>query len=582
MKRHLLVMAALLCGIMAANAQVMKNAGKLRKATPASSVKVSQVTKEKVANAFQFRKGDRPFYAPRKAEGDTTVTLLYSYPSNALFYDLTDDAYNYASGRAITGAYEDVTFDNYSRIETESGRERLKNVQWRFQYGGEDGEEPEIVEPRDSSVAEDGSLTAQGYGFYPFPTVLYGDESYIYQYIDDEDVTDFYWVCGSDSIVVAKFSTESGETEVKDCTISNAAIQMGFYSGYSGGGEFTTGENFLTLDDYLETGGWTNTGKKLVGFAEYYEKPSGLIYASEIVAWFWTEDLDAIRPFSGNTLKATIYTFDENNNRIPYAEATATQKNLTKVGENGLASITFKFEEYDELLGTIESPITLPEEDFLVVLEGFDKIKKGSFTAPFSPADGFVGHGYALLDDGSFATIGYTNVPDEPQCSLHIGFRAAIPVVHYADYNLEEVIFYEDGGLGIGQYDEEEEQAYGYVIVSTLSNSDMWDEIDIPDWVTYEMDDTYVEDGIMTISFEAEPLPEGVNEREGEAVFELFGKQLSIKLYQFNYDWYVQGIDNVKYNFKKQSTKTYNMAGQLVNSNYKGLVIKNGKKYFVK
>ena len=581
MKRHLLVMAALVCGIMAGNAQDLKNVGKLRKSTPASSVKVSQVTKEKAANAFQFRKGDRPFFAPKKAVGD--VTLMYSYPSNALFYDLTDDGYNFASGRALTGAFEDVTFDNYSRLETDSGRVRLRDVQWSFQYAGEEGEEPEYIEPIDSTVAEDGSLTAQGYGFYPFPTVSYGDGTYIYQLIEDEDVTDFYWESGTGDIVVSEFSDGAGGTELHPCGISNAAPQMGAYGSFGDDKGFIPNSIFYTLDDYATTGNWTNTGKKCVGVAEYYEKPSGMIYASEVIAWFWVDGLDAIRPFGGKSLKATIYTFDENNNRVPYAEATATQKNLTKVGEKGLAFVSFKFEEYDELLGTIESPITLPEEDFLVVIDGFDQITKGEFRTCFASADGFQGHAYALLEDGSFATIGYSNAPDEPQESLHIGFRGAIPVAHYADSNLDEVIFYEDGGLGIGQYDEEEEQAYGYVLVQTMSNSEMWDEIEMPEWITnYEMDDSYIDSGLMSISFEAEPLPEGVNEREGQAVFELFGKQLTINLYQFNYDWYVQGIDNVKYNFKQQSSKSYNMAGQQVNANYKGLVIKNGKKYFVK
>jgi hypothetical protein len=255
---------------------------------------------------------------------------------------------------------------------------------------------------------------------------------------------------------------------------------------------------------------------------------------------------------------------------------------MTKVGDNGLVYISFKFEEEDELLGTIEAPVVLPDEDFLVVISGFEQMKKGKFTAPFSPADGFGGHGYALLDDGSFATIGYSNEPQTPQQNLHIGFRAAIPVAHYAESNLDEVVFYKEGGLGVGQYDEEEDQAYGYVLVSTMSRSEMWEEIDVPDWVTYEMVDDYIEDrGIMPISFEAEPLPEGVFEREGEAVFELFGKELRIKLYQFDEEEYARGIDTVKYNLNK-SSKTYNMAGQLVNDSYKGLVIKNGKKYLMK
>lgn len=579
MKRNLLIMTALLCGVMAGSAQKLDNAATVRKAAPAAKMVTFANQPKQTANAFQFKYGARPFYSTRRAAaGD--ISLMYSYPSNALFYDLTDESSSYVNMRAVTGAFEDVTYDNYSRIyDTDTTRVRLKDVTWKFLYEAEEGEEAEEVEPMDSTIAEDGSLIAQGYGFYPFPTVFYGDQSYTYK---TEDTNNCYWMAGSDSIITFNFRGDNDETEKHSGTIGNAPVQLGFYSGYSNGGSFTTGENFLTLDDYMTTQDWTDTGKKLVGFAEYYEKPSGLIQAQEIVIWLWSEELDALRPFGGKELKATIYTWDEEGTRQVYAEAVATSKNMTKVGDNGLVYISFKFEEEDELLGTIEAPVVLPDEDFLVVISGFEQMKKGKFTAPFSPADGYDGHGYALLDDGSFATIGYSNEPQTPQMSLHIDFRAAIPVAHYADSNLEEVIFYKEGGLGVGQYDEEEDQAYGYVLVSTMSRSEMWEEIDVPDWVTYEMVDDYIEDrGIMPISFEAEPLPEGVFEREGEAVFELFGKELRIKLYQFDEEEYARGIDTMKYNLNK-SSKTYNMAGQLVNDSYKGLVIKNGKKYLMK
>ena len=133
MKKGLLIFSALTFGILAGQAQNVK-AHKLSKATTAQKAMVSQVANKKMADAFAHQFNKNKSAASHRADG--VVTPLYCNPAGAFYYGISDEGSNFYSARMITGAYDDVTFTNYTR---DASRNKIKDVTWSWAYG--DGEE---------------------------------------------------------------------------------------------------------------------------------------------------------------------------------------------------------------------------------------------------------------------------------------------------------------------------------------------------------------------------------------------------------------------------------------------------------
>jgi len=572
MKKGLLILSALAIGIANGQAQVAKYSQLSRASQPQTMMKISQ---------------DRNAIAPLKSKASRrageTISMMYSYPIGAFFYGLDDESYSFSALRALTGAFDDTEFTNYSRItDVDGNRTRITDVTW--DWGTDTAGNP--IEPIKQTIDENGSAIVQGYGFYEFPTIKYDENTYKYEVVDENDQTKVYscfWEAGTAGIANYEFTDGNGEPMVHNGSIGNACATFGFYGGFGGDHAFISNKTFYNLENYAETKQWHNTGKKLVGFAEYYAKPFGHVYAQSIVAWFWSDNIaDKTRPLNGKTITAKINTLDAENKFVEYASASATDANVTFVGDNGLCYIEFKFQVEDPIFGTVDSPINLPQENFIVTLTGFEEVT-GTYQAPFASTDGFEGFAYAILEDGSISTIGYSNDPQTPQVNLYIGFRAAFPVANYSDSNLPRVLFNAEGGIGAGMYDEEEQQLYGYSIISTMTPADKWRVVEQPEWITeYTFDDQYVEErGLMLLELKADALPENVESREGKMVFRVYGKEMTVPVYQAK-EIDPTGIKNVTINLNKVSGTAYNFAGQRVAEGYKGLIIKDGKKYMVK
>lgn len=571
MKKGLLILSAVAVSITSAQAQGHKFTQFNRANQPQELVKL---------NADCNSIAPLRSKASRRADG--TATLMYSFPSGAFFYGLTNESYSYSAMQALTGAFEDVEFTNYSYLtDADGNRTRLTDITW--DWGVSSSGNP--ITPISQRVNERGSVIAQGFGSYPFPTLLYGDQQFQYEITDEDDATktySAYWNAGTEGIANFAFGDGQGGVEYHDGSVGNACPSLGLYAGFGGDYAFISNSTFYDLENYSTTRTWNNTGKKLVGFAEYYSKPAGHVYAESVVAWFFCSNVaDNTKALDGKTLTATVYTFGENGME-PFATATAKDEDVTFVTTGGLCYIDFKFTEEDPIMGTVDAPVVLPNEDFIVILSGFDQVSS-TFKAPFAPSDGFAGNGYALLEDGSLKTIGYTNDPTTPQLNLFIGFRAAFPVAKYSDENLPKVVFTAEGGLGAGIVDEEDNSLLGYSVLYTFTPKDEWVLIDAPAWVSYELDDQYLQNGVMILSLTAEALPEGTDKRDGEMVFEIYGKQVVVPVVQSVNPDAELGINGVTMNAGNTTGKTYNLMGQQVNrSAAKGLLIRDGKKFMSK
>lgn len=567
MKKGLLSLFALTLGVVTSQAQMSKAVVRSKASAPQKMQKMD-LSKRSVAPLMQK--------SSRRAAGD--VSLMYRYPMGALYYGLTDESYSYTSVQMLTGAFDDTEFTNWSRVEKADGtKDWLTDVTW--DWGTYDDGDP--ITPIAQRTDEDGSLIAQAFGYMKFPAVKYGDQSFEYTVSNSQGAeVSSYWTAGTEGIADFTFYDSNGQSEVHQGAVGNYIPGFGFYSGFGDDYGYISNKTFYNLENYQTTKQWNNTGKKTIGFAEYYVKPVSHVYAESVVAWYWFDGVkDKTKPLGGKTITATICTFGEDNKLKEYATATATDADVVIVSsENSFCYIEFKFSESDPILGDVDAPIVLPDEDFIVMLTGFEDVT-GNFTSPITSADGFTGFGYAILEDQSISTIGYTNDPESPQVSLPIGFRAALPVATYSEVNLPSVLFTEEGGVGAGI--EGNDGLYGYSLIYTMSGKDQWVIVEKPDWIsTIELDDEYVaERGNMFVTLEAEALPSGTDERSGKVVLELFGKQVEIPVYQSPN---ALGVKNITLDRNNGNTPAYNLAGQRVNNNYKGLVIKNGRKFMNK
>ena len=105
------------------------------------------------------------------------------------------------------------------------------------------------------------------------------------------------------------------------------------------------------------------------------------------------------------------------------------------------------------------------------------------------------------------------------------------------------------------------------------------DDSDEPDWLQIAIaNEVYTSEDIsFDLVFAAEALPEGTEQREAHLVFEQWGGKLEVNVAQGE----TTGI-NVTVKKVENNTPAFNLAGQRVNSGYKGLVIKNGRKFMNK
>jgi hypothetical protein len=76
-----------------------------------------------------------------------------------------------------------------------------------------------------------------------------------------------------------------------------------------------------------------------------------------------------------------------------------------------------------------------------------------------------------------------------------------------------------------------------------------------------------------------EPLPEGVENRYVKVVFFQTGAKLTVTITQ---DIDPDGISTIVEKTPIKNSRAFNLAGQPIGNNYKGVVVKDGKKVVVK
>ena len=512
MRKSLLTLAVFTLGILSANAQKMHSMDGVAKRTAPM-----QIQKVKVAQAPELYVTDQPTTTyrvspskivrnnPRKEEVE--IQADYGIPTASYFWGMNAEWSGYQVVILTTSPFAKVTFPNYATYDKE------QEVTFAWQV-------PTSQNLYDMEQDENGNGVDDSnfWGYYQAPelTVTQGEQSATYQFgeLGIRNPYKGYWYA-TDSIT----------------SLSHASYALGAYGG------------FQDLDKRYEINSDFD-GQKVIGYAEHYDKPTTETYVKSIDLVGWLDNSSNIaEPIGENELTAEIYTFDEEGNlsEEPYATAIATFENYLLVNEaNGNIGITFVFTEEDELFGTVEKPIILPDKEFMLFIKGMDKID-GNFVAPFSPANGESGHSYVILEDGSLATIGYRNYPEIPQLNIMLTLNGVVAAaqLHYPD---QKIMFPVEGGYAYYDCEDSEGNPAQYNDILIDSNvksnekdeNEPWQIEEAPEWVTgFALDDEYQEEyWVMQFFMEAEALPEGVEGRAGDVVISAYGRPVTIHVTQ--------------------------------------------------
>lgn len=295
-------------------------------------------------------------------------------------------------------------------------------------------------------------------------------------------------------------------------------------------------------------------------FIPYFQE--GAMYIDHISAGVFTAGtggVDGIFPAETDHVRATIYPI-LSGGRIDFSSpiATAIADADDYVGAKDASSfyglLNFYFTELDPITGAETQVPAKVSGDFVVA---FDQFNDG--TANF----GFITDYYTLIEGDTYLIGGgrFTQLWNVPG-NLLVNLYALLPVFEAP----ESVQFDLAGGT------------QEFTIPSNVWDDEI--EIDAPEWITVEVATDYEEivDGDKTYYDHKYTnkltitVAETAASREGVVELDAMGLPVTIIVDQGD----VQGIENVRY---QNDNKLYNVLGQEVNEDYKGVVIRNGQKF---
>lgn len=288
----------------------------------------------------------------------------------------------------------------------------------------------------------------------------------------------------------------------------------------------------------------------------------GVIYIDHITVGVWTRADGGADMFPGDDdhVRLTIYPLDANDNpdwSDPIATATAGRDQLT----NGAAwtdFLEFHFLEEDPITHNSDTVAVTVEGDFAIV---FDEFNDG--TAAF----GFLSDGYSDYDNladtyfyfyypAANRVVGTTRYISP--ANLLVNLYAYFPIV----LDAPEVVNFKKG------------EALTQTITLTTNTWGESYDIDADDWIDVEAETIYDENDDHAYKVELTITVEASDEaRLGVIDIITDGYEFTINVNQNDYS---EAIEDVYF---KTNGKSYNVLGQEVNDEYKGVIIRNGEKF---
>lgn len=218
------------------------------------------------------------------------------------------------------------------------------------------------------------------------------------------------------------------------------------------------------------------------------------------------------------------------------------------------------------------------EDEFAVVIEGWDN---GSFScAPYGEYD-YNENGVTstfIMQTGDDGVYRFSSLYPHQM----VGFNGATYGYLATEDNTDMTIPAEGGEAKIHvqpmlySVDDENNVKTRLFLDENIEDNEIpeWLEVTSTDPVLTGTGEDAVYDLAFDLTFKAEALPEGVTGRQAELVFMQEGAQLKVTVTQGE----ATGIAVAKTQVKANNAQMYNLAGQRVGKDYKGLVIKNNRK----
>lgn len=280
------------------------------------------------------------------------------------------------------------------------------------------------------------------------------------------------------------------------------------------------------------------------------------------------------------------------------AEGDATSENINSDYDIGLTAVEFDELYVEDEFGMSETiDYLFVEDEFIIIIEGWDN---GTFSGVLGSQDIDVCHFKSTWfekagEEGSM----YSYNAWFPQ--LFIGLIDATYGYLYTDDDTN-LIFANDGGTSSIHvdpmyYTHDDETGEPTYLLNIDSITEDGEEVgEVPEWITLsvanedyttatEVDEDgeeyeYFVNGIdYDLVVDVDPLPEGVENRTAQIVFFQTGAKLTVTITQ---DIDPDGITTVVEKTPIKNSRAFNLAGQTVGKNYKGIVVKDGKKVLVK
>lgn len=476
-----------------------------------------------------------------------------------LFAGLGLNGYSYSSNLAMAGAYAPVNFVNCTADKTTA-----------WQWTAYDADDEEGLTAYATGVNKDFAVTLQG------NTVLQNVQLVgINQTAESEP-----FIFG-----VGKSKEDDGTAHYENCYIYATGTESDFMlnketpaiiTRQDPDGDLTFYTNWGTPDIYTTT--------SMSKIYMYHEKPAAPLYITGI-----TLPMVSFSAKEGFNLHIKIQ-------KVSYpagyskpvlgeviAEGDASEENINDNFSAGLTAVEFPLYKEDEDGMSTELDYLFIDDEFMVIVEGWDN---GTFS-------GILGCQAETLDNARTST--WLEKSDEPESmysyttwktSLFIGFLGATYGYLYTEDNTDLTIPATGGEATIHVEP---------LLVNTDDDdnllTDLWveDEENFPEWADAEVvnenyvlnDDGYLDECSFDLKITVEALPDGVEGRWGQMIFAQEGALLKVTVAQGNVDG-IKDITSTTASTQKVYGNIYNMAGQRVNANYKGLVVKKGKKYMAK
>lgn len=263
------------------------------------------------------------------------------------------------------------------------------------------------------------------------------------------------------------------------------------------------------------------------------------------------------------------------------AQADVDAENIergTWMAANNLVRLHWNnFYKEDEDGMSQDVPYLLLDEEFAVVIEGWNnKTFSGSPIAFTSANLGGFSNTYAILpSQDTYVSNGWSGTFD-----ALVGFEDAVYGYLYTEDSKNVTIPTEGGQASITvhpMYSNTQANEAGFK--TRLYLDETIEGNDIPEWLAVGFaNEDYDENYTFDLVFAADALPEGVEGRKATIVFMQEGARLEVTVTQGA----ASGIEVTTKTVKAVETPAYNMAGQRVNKDFKGLIVKDGKKFMNK